>query len=115
MASSTVAQSPTGMAFSRLVAASNSPPSPTVPGRDPDGAEAASLQGAPEEPAQFNIGSPLRSGPAASKLENIISDLMRQLEKANNTILEMGMKGAALEKELQMRKLFEEMNIKNAV
>ena len=98
-----------------MVAASNSPPSPTIPGRDADGADAASLQGAPEEPAQFNSGSPLRSGPAASKLENIISDLMRQLEKANNTILEMGMKGAALEKELQMRKLFEEMNIKNAV
>ena len=115
MASSAAAQSPTGMAFSRLVPATNSPPSPLIPEPGAASSGAAGQQGAPEEPAQYTIGSPLRSGPTAPKLESIISDLMRQLENANHTILEMGMKGAALEKELQMRKLLEEMNIKNAV
>ena len=98
MASSAAAQSPTGMAFSRLVAAASSPPSPLIPEPGADSSDAASQQGAPEEPAQFTIGSPLRSGPTAPKLESIISDLMTQLENANHTILEMGMKGAALEK-----------------
>ena len=43
------------------------------------------------------------------------SELMKQLDTAKQTILEMGMKGAGLEKELEMRKQIEDMKIMHAV
>ena len=41
--------------------------------------------------------------------------MMKQLETANKTILELGMKGAALQKELDMHKEFEKLNVNHAV
>ena len=108
MASSTVAQTPAGHSRSRLVAGSksNSPPSSINPG----------------EPTQFVIGSPLRGTTNPTSMEKLVSDLMtknselmKQLDTAKQTILEMGMKGAGLEKELEMRKQIEEMMIMHAV
>ena len=50
-----------------------------------------------------------------TSMEKLVSDLMKQLDTAKQTILEMGMKGAGLEKELEMRKQIEEMMIMHAV
>ena len=51
----------------------------------------------------------------ATALQSLVQDLMKQLETANKTILELGMKGAALQKELDMHKEFEKLNVNHAV
>ena len=40
---------------------------------------------------------------------------MKQLETANKTFLDLAMKGAALQKELDMHKEFEKLNVNHAV
>ena len=59
-------------------------------------------------PVEPNPSTPPRSGSTATAIESLVSDLLKQLETANKTILELGMKGAALQKELDMRKQFED-------
>ena len=54
-------------------------------------------------------------GSTAAALQSLVQDLMKQLETANKTILDLGMKSAALQKELDMHKEFEKLNVNHAV
>ena len=102
----------------RLMAAPSgtSPPSPLIP-------TAPTQYGisTPVGPADSNPGTPLRDpdqredGSAASTLPGLVRDLMKQLETANKTILDLGMKCAALQKELGMHKEFGKLTVDHAV